>query len=388
MFGMPRGPFASIPGGAFTGDQMRGFGFLHDGSFDTVFDFLHATVFGFPGGDAQRRQVEDFVLAFDSTLAPIVGQQATLTATNLAVVGPRIDLMKQRAATAFDLVGAPGARECDLVVKGVVDGETRGWVYRPEVDGYRSDRSAELLATEAALRALAAGGATLTYTCAPPGSGSRMGVDRDDDGFFDRDEIDQGSDPADPRSFPGGMVRTGELRIDDDDTFLVSLHHPRLSFRSAPAVGGAPELEAPPFGSAGDPTPAGDGGGGATLTIFNAAGGGDQVVLPLAAERWHRSGSPAEPRYSYRDARRLFGPIGSIAVRDGKLSIGGRGPGLYELGGSPQGAVALRLRLGSGAVWCAVASAREPAARNDNRLRFRSAPQPAMPSGCPSPPLP
>jgi hypothetical protein len=96
---------------------VRGFGFLHDGSFDTVFDFLHANVFGFPGGDAQRRQVEDFVLAFDSTLAPIVGQQATLTATDLAVVGPRIDLMKQRAATAFDLVGVPGARECDLVVK-------------------------------------------------------------------------------------------------------------------------------------------------------------------------------------------------------------------------------------------------------------------------------
>jgi hypothetical protein len=169
-----------------------------------------------------------------------------------------------------------------------------------------------------------------------------MGVDRDDDGFFDRDEIDQGSDPADPRSFPGGLVRTGELRIDDDDTFLVSLHHPRISFRSAPAVGGAAELEAPPFGSAGDPTAAGDGGGGATLTIFNAAGGGDQVVLPLAAERWHRSGSPAEPRYSYRDARRLFGPIGSIAVRDGKLSI--RGRALASTGPAARlGAVALRL---------------------------------------------
>jgi hypothetical protein len=123
MFGMPRGTFATIPSGAFTGDQVRGFGFLHDGSFDTVFDFLHANVFGFPGGDAQRRQVEDFVLAFDSTLAPIVGQQATLTATDLAVVGPRIDLMKQRAATAFDLVDVPGARECDLVVK---DGGRRG----------------------------------------------------------------------------------------------------------------------------------------------------------------------------------------------------------------------------------------------------------------------
>jgi hypothetical protein len=29
-----------------------------------------------------------------------------------------------------------------------------------------------------------------------------MGVDRDEDGFFDRDEIDGGSDPADPGSTP------------------------------------------------------------------------------------------------------------------------------------------------------------------------------------------
>ena len=36
----------------------------------------------------------------------------------------------------------------------------------------------------------------------PPGSGLRIGIDRDEDGFFDRDEIDGGSDPADPGSTP------------------------------------------------------------------------------------------------------------------------------------------------------------------------------------------
>ena len=93
-----------LPGGdnGFKGDQVRGFGFLHDGSVDTVFRFLHEPGVqpgharlrpnpdGFkPGaaGDLERRQVESFVLAIDSNLAPIVGQQITLTASNGAVVG-------------------------------------------------------------------------------------------------------------------------------------------------------------------------------------------------------------------------------------------------------------------------------------------------------------
>ena len=63
-----------------------------DGSADTVFRFLTAVVFnptsnsGFPqqNPDATRRDVEQFLLAFDSDLAPITGQQVTLTSTNSA----------------------------------------------------------------------------------------------------------------------------------------------------------------------------------------------------------------------------------------------------------------------------------------------------------------
>jgi hypothetical protein len=51
------------------------------------------------------------------------------------------------------------------------------------------------------LRALQDGG-ELTYTCTPPGSGVRIGIDRDEDGFLDGDEEDAGSDPADPTSIP------------------------------------------------------------------------------------------------------------------------------------------------------------------------------------------
>ena len=53
-----------------------------DAFVDTLFRFHNATVFFGFTGDAQRRQMEQFMLAFDSNLAPIVGQQTTLTATN------------------------------------------------------------------------------------------------------------------------------------------------------------------------------------------------------------------------------------------------------------------------------------------------------------------
>jgi sugar lactone lactonase YvrE len=205
MFGMPAISFINTGDNGHKGDQIRGFGFLHDGSIDTLFRFLNATVFnsafldtvGFQN-DTQRRNVEQFLLAFDSNLAPIVGQQTTLTSSNSATVGPRIDLLIARAA----------AGECDLVVKGTVAGEARGW-YRTAAGTFRSDRASEALVSDAALRALAAtAGQQLTYTAVPPGSGVRIGVDRDEDGFFDRDELDAGSDPADPSSNPTNVTPT------------------------------------------------------------------------------------------------------------------------------------------------------------------------------------
>ncbi|GIW41769.1 MAG: hypothetical protein KatS3mg076_2346 [Candidatus Binatia bacterium] len=178
-----------------TGPQIRGFGFLHDGSIDTIFTFLHAPVFQFPD-DATRRAVEAFLLAFDSNLAPIVGQQVTLTSTNGAAAGSRIDLLIARAQ----------AGECDLVVKGVVAGEPRG-AYLTAGGLFRTDRASDPLLTDAQVRALAdTPGQELTYTCWPPGSAERAGVDRDGDTVFDGDELSAGTDPGSSTSVPGTAI--------------------------------------------------------------------------------------------------------------------------------------------------------------------------------------
>jgi YVTN family beta-propeller protein len=178
MFGMPAVGFFNAGNNGNQGDQIRGFGFLHDGSTDTLLRFHNAFAFSFPGGDPQRRQVEQFMLSFDSNLAPIVGQQITLTSTNGATVGVRIDLMIARVA----------AGEADLMVKGTIGGKPRGWMR--QADGtFKSDKAADSTLTDSQLRALAqTAGQELTYTAVPLGSGVRTGIDQDEDGVLDADD--------------------------------------------------------------------------------------------------------------------------------------------------------------------------------------------------------
>jgi DNA-binding beta-propeller fold protein YncE len=184
---------------AASGDQVRGFGFLHDGSVPTVFNFLQAGVFTFgSGANTKRRNLEAFILAFDTGLKPAVGQQVSVTPGSVsdASVIARIDL----------LIARDDAGDCDLVVKGASGGEARGWVYAGG-NNFRSDRASEPLLDKTALRTLAGtAGQEQVYTCVPPGSGQRIGIDRDLDNRFDRDELDAGSDPADPLSLPEGTA--------------------------------------------------------------------------------------------------------------------------------------------------------------------------------------
>ena len=197
MFGHAEDPFLNPGDNSFMGDQIRGFGFTHDGSVDTIFRFLTATVFtpgvtpGFSNDD-QRRDNERQLLAFESNHRPVVGQQITLSAASGIDAEARVALFRNRADNG----------DCDLVVKGFIDGEQRGWLYRGSGQ-FESDRPGDRAMLEPALLAIAtAPGQELTFTAVPIGEGRRIGIDRDDDGYPDMQEIDGGGDPADDESFP------------------------------------------------------------------------------------------------------------------------------------------------------------------------------------------
>lgn len=183
MFGFPAMPFFTSPDTGPTGDQIRGFGYLHDGSIDTVFHFVSTVLFaptpevGFPlvDPDGTRRDVEQFMFAFDSDLAPIVGQQITLTNANGAVVGPRIDLLQARAAAPFvSKVLGGAATECDLVAKVTIAGHRKGFLYDAGSDAFVPAGGGvgipDLLFRLLALIPTQ----EITFTCTPPGSGARI----------------------------------------------------------------------------------------------------------------------------------------------------------------------------------------------------------------------
>jgi DNA-binding beta-propeller fold protein YncE len=218
MFGMA--PDSLIPATLLLpqphmGDQIRGFGFQHDGAIDTVNRFFENFVFtqlfvdtenpggptlppippnpgGIPfgpAGNALRGQLEDFMMAFDSNLAPVVGQQVTLNDHNRAANTPRLDLLEARAA----------AGECDLMVVGDIKGRSASALFGN--GQWRTDRALIPPISDHVLRSLIRGPVSMTFTCLPPGSGPSA-IDRDGDGWGDGDEQDLRTDPADASSHP------------------------------------------------------------------------------------------------------------------------------------------------------------------------------------------
>jgi DNA-binding beta-propeller fold protein YncE len=156
--------------------------------FDSTGNVVGLDLTGFP----IRQAIASFVLAYDSNLFPIVGQQVTLGQAASEDAAARLALLEVRAAEG----------DCDLVAKGQVCGASKSYVL---VDGsYLGDRTRDEPRTSAELLAELEENDALTFTCVPPGSGYRIGIDRDSDGYADGDELDRRSDPADPHSVPRG----------------------------------------------------------------------------------------------------------------------------------------------------------------------------------------
>ena len=213
MFGLPdREGFLPSHTKHHQGNQIRGFGFLHDGATDQLLNFLKGGVFdngeeGCPRGvnsahgcdfnqgfvgipdERTRHGLVEYLMAFDNDLAPIVGQQITLHNRTRNFVSERIHLLKMRAQTPFvsKILGGQ-VTECDLIAIGVMNDISRGYLYLPEHNAFRSDmENEELIGFQQLLEQGSTGSNTLTYTCAVPGQGWRMALDRDLDGIFNGD---------------------------------------------------------------------------------------------------------------------------------------------------------------------------------------------------------
>lgn len=166
------------PSAPFTGDQIRGFGYSNEASKGSISEFLNALVF-LNVNQQNRDLLQDFILAFPSNLDPVVGQQVTVSPANAsqADVSERLNLLVARAK-----VTSPRP-ECELIAKAALGGASRGWVHARGSDSFVPDRSSESPVTLGTLLSQArAANAPITFTCVPPGNGTRMGIDRNSDG--------------------------------------------------------------------------------------------------------------------------------------------------------------------------------------------------------------
>jgi YVTN family beta-propeller protein len=189
-------------------NNLAGFGFMHDGSVDSLAHFFSEPVFTF-ASDQEVADMVAFMMAFSGSELPM-GSSTTvseppgpLSKDSHAAVGRQVTLTsasptasQQSTLNTFLSLADKGA--VGVVVKGQQGGLARGYTY---VGGgtFQSDRQAEKVSASL-LQTLARAGSELTYTVVPRGTQQRIGIDRDEDGVFDRDELDRGTRPDDPAS--------------------------------------------------------------------------------------------------------------------------------------------------------------------------------------------
>jgi YVTN family beta-propeller protein len=196
--------------------DLTGFGTLHDGSLDDIEDFLHFSamgMMGFPSFDEPEKQAaEDFVRAWDTGTAPLVGAERFASAATLPGLYDWLDLAEAQASSAshpIDLIGkgrqltAGGPQALGLHFTWNPD--QSDWMYRSDTGRWSSRGPI--------VAAIANGLFEVTFACVPPGTGERLGIDRDEDGLLDGIEVAHLTNPASPDTDGDGYADGLELQL-------------------------------------------------------------------------------------------------------------------------------------------------------------------------------
>lgn len=187
--------------------SLSGFGLLHDG---TGFEMPigHPYVLDDLNTLQELRDVSAFVMCFDTGTALTVGHTVLVDEGNRGQteVLNRLSLLEARAQ----------AGDCDLVVRGRWQGQSRSWLFNKQTQSYRADRVADGLLTRVALLDGLAVGDSVSFMGVLPGQGERLGGDLDGDEVLDGDDPDHRvyhgrprlvRDLADRAASPGAMMR-------------------------------------------------------------------------------------------------------------------------------------------------------------------------------------
>lgn len=178
-------------------DSTAGFGFLHDGSVDSISRFVSARTFSVRS-DQEVADLVAMTLAFSGSdfgdANPRLGGPAPVSRDSHAAVGKQARVVAASASTQ-SFLDLARSRKVDLIARSA----GRGYAFDAVLDRFVDATDAAPI-TDVALLALASSSDPQTWTIVPAGLGKRLGIDRDGDGIGDAHEIAQGSNPTDATS--------------------------------------------------------------------------------------------------------------------------------------------------------------------------------------------
>jgi hypothetical protein len=220
---------------------------MSDSRLDTLMARLNGPFnFGAPALAPQRRRdVEAFLLAFATETPAAVGRMFSFDGSN------------NNDASAIALLASLTAQADSgaiaLIARRYASDGTRGYVYATQTV-WLSDRENQPSDANT-LRSGASATEPVTFIAVPITTQFRMGVDRDADGVFDQDELDNASDPADSASLPVAFCRAdfdGNSTLDGADlTAFTNAHaasNPRANWDRSFAANGLPTITAADLG--------------------------------------------------------------------------------------------------------------------------------------------
>jgi hypothetical protein len=194
-------------------NSRAGFGFMHDGRVDTLTRFL---VDGFPDRATDNQAIADltaFLMCFNGS---DLSSNPSRPSQNVpAATGRQVTFTSNTPPTLLNEMFSLALRansRVELVVRGKTNGVMRQWLLRRETQDFQSDRHGELLPTLAAVIVPAAASNPFTAMLVSQGSGTRLALDRDGDGYFDTSEVETGFDPGNPASHPGRIFSATQVQ--------------------------------------------------------------------------------------------------------------------------------------------------------------------------------
>ncbi len=171
-------------------ENRAGFGFLHDGTVDSIARFVSLQAFDLTSIQDTADLVA-LMLAFSGSDMPVanpaIDDPAPVSKDSHAAVGRQVHFTGSQNTELDQLVAVTESDRVGLIAYTGSDNQPQSWAYDPDNDLMRGNSTGMSLSIEE-LRAMASANRPQTWMAVPASLSVRLGIDRDMDGTLNNDE--------------------------------------------------------------------------------------------------------------------------------------------------------------------------------------------------------